>query len=82
MKKTEIEVNRYQELLQLVKGFEINFTSFYKKGSKAAGIRLRKNMQTIRAYAKNIRFEVQNLKKDKKFKKSKKKDKAQISIFQ
>ena len=82
MKKSEIEFNRYQELLQLVKGFESNFISFYKKGSKAAGIRVRKNMQTLRTYAKSIRFEVQNLKKDKKFKKSKKKDKDQFSIFQ
>ena len=52
MKKTEIEVNRYQELQQMVKSFETNFINFYKKGQKSAGVKLRKNMQAIRAYAK------------------------------
>lgn len=82
MKKTEIEVNRYQELLQLVKSFETNFINFYKKGNKSAGIRIRKNMQTIRAYAKNVRFEIQDIRKNKIVSKSKKKNKDQISIFQ
>ncbi len=82
MKKTEIEVNRYQELQQMVKSFETNFINFYKKGQKSAGVKLRKNMQAIRAYAKNLRFEVQDIRKNKGGVRSKKKNKGQISIFQ
>ncbi|OGU37931.1 MAG: hypothetical protein A2X61_15275 [Ignavibacteria bacterium GWB2_35_12] len=82
MKKSEIELNRYQELLQMVKSFETNFINFYKKGNKSAGVKLRKNMQTIRAYAKSIRFEVQDIRKNKVGIKTKKKNKGQISIFQ
>lgn len=82
MKKSEIELNRYQELLQMVKSFETNFINFYKKGNKSAGVKLRKNMQTTRAYAKSIRFEVQDIRKNKVGIKTKKKNKGQISIFQ
>ncbi|TAL70083.1 MAG: histone H1 [Bacteroidetes bacterium] len=82
MKKTDAEFNRFQELLQMVKNFENNFLEFYKKGNKSAGVRLRKNMQTIRAFAKNVRFEVQDLRKNKGLNKKKKKNKNQISIFQ
>lgn len=82
MKKSDTEFNRFQELLQMVKSFENNFLEFYKKGNKTAGVRLRKNMQTVRAYAKSIRFEIQDLRKNKSVNKKKKKNKDQISIFQ
>ncbi|MBI5324200.1 MAG: histone H1 [Ignavibacteriae bacterium] len=82
MKKSESDYNRFQELLQIVKSFENNFLGFYKKGNKAAGIRLRKNMQMLRAFAKNIRFEVQDMRKNKNLKTTKRKNKDQISIFQ
>jgi hypothetical protein len=52
-------MNRYEELQALIRTFEKDFTKFYDKGNKEAGIRLRKNMQTLRAFAKAIRDEVQ-----------------------
>ncbi|MGE5479281.1 MAG: histone H1 [Chloroflexota bacterium] len=54
-------MNRYEELLNLVKSFEMNFRKFYLKGNKAAGIRLRKNMQDLRKFSKSIRDEVQKI---------------------
>jgi len=44
-----------------VESFEKDFHKFYNKGSKAAGIRLRKDMQIIRIFAKEIRNEVQRI---------------------
>lgn len=52
-------MNRYEELQALISTFEKDFTKFYDKGNKEAGIRLRKQMQTLRAFAKTIRDEVQ-----------------------
>lgn len=56
-------MNRYDELNELVQTFKNNFDKFYKKGNKAAGVRLRKNMQQLRRFGKDIRDEVQNLNK-------------------
>ena len=55
-------MNRYDELQNLVRSFEKDFTKFYGKGNKEAGVRLRKQMQELRAFAKSVRDEVQNLK--------------------
>jgi hypothetical protein len=52
-------MNRYEELQALIRTFEKDFTKFYDKGNKEAGIRLRKQMQTLRAFAKLVRDEVQ-----------------------
>jgi len=52
-------MNRYEELQALIRTFEKDFTKFYDKGNKEAGIRLRKQMQTLRAFAKTVRDEVQ-----------------------
>ena len=55
-------MNRYEELQALINTFEKDFTKFYEKGNKEAGIRLRKHMQTLRAFAKQVRDEVQERK--------------------
>jgi hypothetical protein len=52
-------MNRYEELLALVKTFETDFTKFYDRGNKEAGIRLRKHMQTLRTFGKGVRQDVQ-----------------------
>lgn len=57
-------MDRYEELNDLVQTFKNNFDKFYIKGNKAAGVRLRKNMQQLRRFGKNIRDEVQNLKRE------------------
>jgi len=62
IKGKKLSMDRYQEMVSMIQSFEKDFEKFYIKGNKAAGIRLRKNMQTLRALAKQIRFEVQNIK--------------------
>lgn len=55
-------MNRYEELQALIKTFEADFTKFYDRGNKEAGIRLRKHMQTLRKFSKNVREDVQEQK--------------------
>ena len=57
-------MDRYQELLELVQESEVDFFKFYKKGNKTAGVRLRKRMQEIRAFALDVRNEVQTINKN------------------
>ncbi len=52
-------MDKYNELLNLVKSFEKDFNKFYERGNKTAGIRLRKDMQALRQFAKSIRNDVQ-----------------------
>ena len=52
----------YQELLKLVQSFERDFDKFYNARNKEAGVRLRKNMQTLREAARAIRDDVQKAK--------------------
>ncbi len=56
--------NRFQELKDLVDSFEQDFSKFYDKKNKAAGVRVRKHMQGLRQFAQEVRGEVQDLKKD------------------
>ncbi|MCS6808213.1 MAG: histone H1 [Bacteroidota bacterium] len=56
-------MNRYAELQALIRTFEQDFIKFYDKGNKEAGIRLRKHMQKLRAFAKHVRQEVQERKR-------------------
>jgi hypothetical protein len=56
-------MHRYQELLDLLKSFEGDFSKFYVKGNKSAGTRLRKHMKALQDKASEIRKEIQNIKK-------------------
>jgi hypothetical protein len=56
-------MSRFQELTDLVASFEKDFEKFYEKENKAAGVRVRKHMQTLRKLAQDIRDEVQTKKK-------------------
>ena len=56
-------MERYQQLKALVESFEKDFEKFYVKGNKAAGVRVRKQMQELRQMAQDIRTDVQNQKK-------------------
>lgn len=53
---------RYDEILAIITGLEADFTKFYDKGNKAAGTRIRKGMQDIKAKAQEIRVEIQDKK--------------------
>lgn len=57
-------MDRFNRLKELVDSFEKDFEKFYVKENKAAGVRVRKHMQTLRQFAQEIREEVQTLKKD------------------
>ena len=63
-KGSRLYMQRYDELNNLVKSFEQDFRKFYQRGNKTAGIRLRKDMQSLRKLAKDIRIEVQNFNKE------------------
>lgn len=54
-------MDRYEELNELIQSYRMNFNKFYTKGNKAAGVRLRKDMQQLRRFGKIVRDEVQDL---------------------
>lgn len=56
-------MNKFHELQDLIKSYEQDFNKFYFKCNRTAGVRLRKKMQELRAFAKNIRNEIQELNK-------------------
>ena len=51
-------MNKFNELKALITNAEQDATSFYEKGNKAAGTRLRNAMQQIKVSATDIRKEV------------------------
>ncbi|MEM1323276.1 MAG: histone H1 [Bacteroidota bacterium] len=55
-------MNRFQELSALVNGLEADFEKFYGAGNKAAGTRIRKGMQDLKALAQEVRLEIQAMK--------------------
>ncbi|MCX7907837.1 MAG: histone H1 [Bacteroidetes bacterium] len=55
-------MSRFEELRGFVESLEKDFRAFYEKGNKAAGTRLRKAMQELKAKAQAIRVEVQQIK--------------------
>jgi hypothetical protein len=57
-------VARYEELKKLVAAMEADFTSFFLKGNKAAGTRVRNAMQELKTFAQAVRTEVQAIKNE------------------
>lgn len=57
-----IMADLYQDLKDIVDNAEGDFQKFYEKGNKAAGTRIRKAMQEIKAKAQEIRSDVQDKK--------------------
>ncbi len=54
--------NKYSELKGFVDELDGDFSKFFDKGNKAAGTRVRKAMQDLKAMAQDIRVQVQNMK--------------------
>lgn len=52
-------MNRFEQLKELIADMEGDFAKFYDKDNKAAGTRVRKGMQDLKALAQEIRVEVQ-----------------------
>ncbi|HIL56295.1 MAG TPA: histone H1 [Rhodothermales bacterium] len=54
--------NMYDDLKSIIEDAEDDFRKFYDKGNKAAGTRVRKAMQDLKAKAQEIRTDVQDKK--------------------
>jgi hypothetical protein len=59
-------MNKFNELKSLVAKAEQDAASFYEKGNKAAGTRLRNAMQQLKVAASDIRKEVTEKKNEAK----------------
>jgi hypothetical protein len=57
-------MNRLEELKQMVATFEDDYSKFQEKGNKTAGTRARKSLQEIRNFAKDVRMEISEAKKE------------------
>ena len=55
-------MNEYQALLDLVTSMAIDADKFFVKGNSAAGTRLRKALQEVKAQAQTVRLKVQEIK--------------------
>jgi hypothetical protein len=55
-------MDKYSELYDLVTSMKDDFDKFFDKKNKAAGTRVRKGLQEVGAWAKNVRAEVQEIK--------------------
>ncbi len=55
-------MSQFSDLKDAVDALEEDFSKFYDKGNKAAGTRIRKGMQDLKARAQAIRLDVQEKK--------------------
>ena len=55
-------MSKFNELKDYVDGLEDDFQKFFEKGNKAAGTRVRKAMQDLKAMAQDVRVKVQEIK--------------------
>jgi hypothetical protein len=55
-------MKKFEELKALISSLQDDVDKFYNKENSAAGTRLRKAMQDLKALAQEIRTEVQDLK--------------------
>ena len=54
--------NKLDQLITLLEEVKVDFHKFYEKGNNAAGTRVRKAMQEVKAAAQEIGVDVQNTK--------------------
>ena len=57
-------MDKFTELEVLVASMKDDVIKFYDKGNKAAGVRVRKSLQDIKAIAQTIRVDISAQKKD------------------
>ena len=55
-------MEKYEQLKSLVASLSDDFDKFYGKGNNAAGTRIRKGMQAVKALAQDIRTDIQSKK--------------------
>ncbi len=56
-------MEKYEQLKELVASLAPDFEKFFVRGNNAAGTRVRKGMQDVKALAQDIRAAVQDRKK-------------------
>ncbi len=56
-------MEKYEQLKELVASLAPDFEKFFARGNNAAGTRVRKGMQDVKALAQDIRAAVQERKK-------------------
>lgn len=59
-------IDKYSELIELIKSLENDFEKFYVRGQSAAGTRLRKGLSELKRKAQEIRNEIKEIKTSKK----------------
>ncbi len=57
---------KYQDLIEFIKGLEPDMTKFYDKGQSAAGTRLRKGLSELKKMAQDLRNDIQSVKEERK----------------
>lgn len=55
-------MSRFDDIKNVIAGFEKDMHKFYEKGNKAAGTRARKGLQELRKLAQEVRLEIQDKK--------------------
>jgi len=58
-----MKMEKFNELEALVANMKDDVTKFYEKGNKAAGVRIRKSLQEVKALAQVIRVDISEQKK-------------------
>ncbi len=64
-------MSKYQELVALVESMEGDFEKFYDKGVGSAGTRVRKGLQELAKFCKEVRNDVTAVKNERKETKTK-----------
>lgn len=55
-------MNKFNEIKNIIESTSADVEKFYKKGNKAAAVRIRKTMQDIKKLAQELRIDVQETK--------------------
>lgn len=64
-------MSKYQDLVSLVESLETDFEKFYDKGVGSAGTRVRKGLQEVTKFCKEVRNDVTAVKNERKESKTK-----------
>lgn len=64
-------MSKYQELVAMVEAMEGDFEKFYDKGVGSAGTRVRKGLQELTKFCKEVRNDVTTVKNERKESKTK-----------
>lgn len=59
-------IQKYQDLIEFIKGLEPDIAKFYEKGQSAAGTRLRKGLSELKKKAQDLRNDIQAVKAERK----------------